>query len=884
MERWRRAGWRVLLTPAAEFVHEGGRSGGDRLFGQLHSSLSRYAAKHHGPAAGALRARDARGGRCRPIRRGAPDAGRDRAPSPGPLSCRAHRGRCDEAASRQRPVEAAPPLPRRPRDPQLPPARGARRALPRACALPVRPREALRGSVAAGRRVRARRPDAPDGCGASRRRPAVCSAAAPTPSACTVRPTWRGASRVSPPRTGRSGSWPTRTTSRSAALASGAPAWIDFHNLDSEIWRRTAETDASRLVRSFARLQAGRASRRSSGAWPTRRAGISCVSARDAQALARARRRDTSLSSFPTASTSIGTRVAGLRRPGRSSSSSATSPGRPTPTACAGSAARSGRSCGSGRPDGARRDPRARGARRTSRELRRRGRRACSGRAATRAPHWARRGRRGRAAARGRRHAAEDPRSRGLRRARRFDVVGAEGLDFGRSEIRLPRRGRVLRRGGRRTPRRPRRARRGRPMRRASRVEAAYGWGPIGARLRPRARAPRGSSPHDEPRRRASPSCRSRSVRLVVRRVSAAGRVAGGPPARLRPAPAGAAGIGRGPRVGRRRGGGHRRAGRATCSRRTAYRGTAITIGCDGCRDATAARRARGRGRRRNVRVVEFPERRGKAAVLNDLVRASTRRGPRLHGRQHPLRAGGGPRASREAVAGPRSRRGLRTARLRDAGRRPRRRRRRRYWDRETRLKEAEGRARRRASAPTAAIYAARRALVAPLPPDTTSMDDFLIPVRVAREGATRRLRRRRGRPRGRRRAMSRPRSRAACASGSAPGRCSGASSGSGTPPPHPLLTLAFLSRKAARWLAPLARARGRGRGALRPGATDGRGGALGARGSRSLLSARASSRAAGTAREALLFRRVERRPRRSVSPRASLGYSRPFWTRTARS
>ncbi len=50
MERWRRAGWRVLFTPAAEFVHEGGRSGGDRLFGQLHSSLARYAAKHHGPA------------------------------------------------------------------------------------------------------------------------------------------------------------------------------------------------------------------------------------------------------------------------------------------------------------------------------------------------------------------------------------------------------------------------------------------------------------------------------------------------------------------------------------------------------------------------------------------------------------------------------------------------------------------------------------------------------------------------------------------------------------------------------------------------------------------------------------------------------------------
>jgi N-acetylglucosaminyl-diphospho-decaprenol L-rhamnosyltransferase len=52
MARWRRAGWRVLFAPAAEVVHEGGRSGGDRLFGRLHESLARYAAKHHGPAAG----------------------------------------------------------------------------------------------------------------------------------------------------------------------------------------------------------------------------------------------------------------------------------------------------------------------------------------------------------------------------------------------------------------------------------------------------------------------------------------------------------------------------------------------------------------------------------------------------------------------------------------------------------------------------------------------------------------------------------------------------------------------------------------------------------------------------------------------------------------
>lgn len=52
MARWAKGGWRLLYAPAAEFVHEGGRSGGDRLFGQLHASLARYAEKHHGPAAG----------------------------------------------------------------------------------------------------------------------------------------------------------------------------------------------------------------------------------------------------------------------------------------------------------------------------------------------------------------------------------------------------------------------------------------------------------------------------------------------------------------------------------------------------------------------------------------------------------------------------------------------------------------------------------------------------------------------------------------------------------------------------------------------------------------------------------------------------------------
>jgi ABC-2 type transport system ATP-binding protein len=56
------------------------------------------------------------------------------------------------------------------------------------------------------------------------------------------------------------------------------------------------------------------------------------------------------------------------------------------------------------------------------------------------------------------------------------------------------------------------------------------------------------------------------------------------------------------------------------------------------------------------------------------------------------------------------------------------------FWDRETRLKEAEGRLGICLGA-NGAIYAVRRELVTKLPEDTTSLDDFLIPVRVARAG-----------------------------------------------------------------------------------------------------------------------------------------------------
>jgi glycosyltransferase involved in cell wall biosynthesis len=69
-----------------------------------------------------------------------------------------------------------------------------------------------------------------------------------------------------------------------AALSAGRPVWIDFHNLDSEIWRRTAETGGSSGVRGFARLQAERV-RALEEKLALACAGLSCVSERDAAEL-----------------------------------------------------------------------------------------------------------------------------------------------------------------------------------------------------------------------------------------------------------------------------------------------------------------------------------------------------------------------------------------------------------------------------------------------------------------------------------------------------------------------------------------------------------------------------------------------------------------------
>jgi glycosyltransferase involved in cell wall biosynthesis len=69
-----------------------------------------------------------------------------------------------------------------------------------------------------------------------------------------------------------------------AALAAGGPVWIDFHNLDSEIWERMAASASSPRERFFAGMQAPRV-RLLEGRLAASAAGLSCVSARDARAL-----------------------------------------------------------------------------------------------------------------------------------------------------------------------------------------------------------------------------------------------------------------------------------------------------------------------------------------------------------------------------------------------------------------------------------------------------------------------------------------------------------------------------------------------------------------------------------------------------------------------
>ena len=227
-----------------------------------------------------------------------------------------------------------------------------------------------------------------------------------------------------------------------------------------------------------------------------------------------------------------------------------------------------------------------------------------------------------------------------------------------------------------------------------------------------------------------------------------------------------------------------------------------IAIGCDGSRDATAARAREAATHAAGVpvRVVEFRDRRGKASVLNDLIREST--ADLLVFTDANTRFDPGAVA---ALAGAFAAPGVGAAcgrlvfeRAPGARETPES----DFWDRETRLKEAEGRLGVCLGA-NGAIYAVRRERAAPLPHDTTSMDDFLIPVRVARQGwrivfageavaredAARDVA-----------AEASRRFRIGVGAGQVLRREGWLWDASA----HPTLTLAFASRKASRWLAPL--------------------------------------------------------------------------------
>ncbi|HTO74719.1 MAG TPA: glycosyltransferase [Thermoanaerobaculia bacterium] len=223
----------------------------------------------------------------------------------------------------------------------------------------------------------------------------------------------------------------------------------------------------------------------------------------------------------------------------------------------------------------------------------------------------------------------------------------------------------------------------------------------------------------------------------------------------------------------------------------------AIAVGCDGCADGTAgaARRTLGGA----GRVVEYPVRRGKAAVLDDLVASSTadvlvftdantRFDPDAVRRLAEVFADAAVgaacgRLKLEAADGKPS---PETA----------------FWDWETATKQSEGRLGVCLGA-NGAIYAARRRAVVPLPPGTI-LDDLLIPARAAADGASSvfvaEAIARETLPARLRDEMSR-RFRIGAGAGQVLRR----ERWLWNFRKRPLLALVFFSRKAARWLAPVA-------------------------------------------------------------------------------
>ncbi|HTM27757.1 MAG TPA: glycosyltransferase family 2 protein [Rhodanobacter sp.] len=154
-----------------------------------------------------------------------------------------------------------------------------------------------------------------------------------------------------------------------------------------------------------------------------------------------------------------------------------------------------------------------------------------------------------------------------------------------------------------------------------------------------------------------------------------------------------------------------------------------IVIACDGCRDATVALARQSCNPR--VRVLEFDERRGKAACLNDAVAAA--QGDVLL--MTDVRQKLSPTALRElvanladidvgAVGGELQMENVHTgfAQGVDA-----------YWRYEKLIRHAESRSGSTIGV-SGALYVMRRALFAPLPPGTV-LDDVLIPMQVAAAG-----------------------------------------------------------------------------------------------------------------------------------------------------
>lgn len=301
-----------------------------------------------------------------------------------------------------------------------------------------------------------------------------------------------------------------------------------------------------------------------------------------------------------------------------------------------------------------------------------------------------------------------------------------------------------------------------------------------------------------------------------------------------------------------------------------------VVIGCDGSSDATADR-ARAAGDSR-VEVIPFPFRRGKASVLNDLI-ASSRADVLVFTDANTRFDPGAVRALYRALAPARVGAACGRLLLEGAAGSDARTPESEFWDRETAQKEAEGRLGICLGA-NGAIYAAKRMSVAPLPPDTTSMDDFLIPLGVARRGGAvvfvpgAVARENAGRDP---RAEASRRFRIGVGAGQVLRRERWLWNAAR----RPLLSLAFFSRKAARWVAPLFLLLGAlaalGSRQLRPA-----GFVLLAAAGVAAVAARAGAPARGAVGRLYYFAVINLAIACGVAA-GLLGYSRPAWKTAAR-